>query len=527
MSRAAIRDTITPVEARTTPWWGRIPEILTYPLNTGGMIALVVLTLVAGFEAVGRYGMFRMIGTVIASGVLFSVVFLVIRHSAKGSKEFPAVSEIEDPVDHVLVPGLKVTALGILLYLPAIYCLINGAWGAAQVGGDLMMRGGAAGKPPAAGRPGEPPPIFGVPDGWNASPSDSTDGEESALFDDPEEQAALMRDAAKAAGWLAAAIAAAVVSSLLYPLCLIILAMSGSLRAAIFPWTWFVILKQVPLGYLGLLLGLGAGGVLVAVVTLPLTLLPIPLLPGILATVIRLYVTLCGAHLLGWFVWQNRERLGIGAEPEHREVPVGEVAAMATAAHGAGGAPGYRPAGMVRAGTAPAPVPSAPATEVPGTPPAAAPWDAGQAPQEQEIAGLHARFQAACAARDAATVAQSAPALVDACWEAGDAARAAEVFRGLLSVAPETSLGPERLGRLGKELEAAGDLLAAMTAWRTLALAHPEHPRAPSALWRCVEICDKQNRADWVRSACDAILARYPMSEVAPLAQARLKKLAG
>lgn len=141
--------------------------------------------------------------------------------------------------------------------------------------------------------------------------------------------------------------------------------------------------------------------------------------------------------------------------------------------------------------------------------------------------GLHARFQSACASRDLAAIGRSAPLLADAYWQAGNPLGATQVFRAVMGASPDTPLGAERLARLAKDLEQQeGDLQSAMIAWRTLALQNPDHARAPSALWRCAEICVKLQRLDWAASACQAILARYPMSEVAPLAQQRLKSLA-
>lgn len=276
------------------------------------------------------------------------------------------------------------------------------------------------------------------------------------FFDDPAERAELTTKAAKAAAWLVAAAVAALVCSMIYPLCLIILAMSGSLRVALFPVTWFVILRQVPLGYLGLLIALILGSGASYAVAIP----------------------------LGGMV-------RVGSAPQNAapgELQPDEVA----------GGPPVAPGGW-------------------GTP--------AEAPGGDEIAGLHARFQSACASRDVAAIAQSAPVLVDAYWDAGNSLGAVQVYRALIAVSPETSLGPDRQGRLAKDLETSGDLPAAMTAWRTLALSHPDHLRAPMALWRCVEICAKLDRPDWVASACQAVLARYPMSEVASMAQARLRKL--
>lgn len=514
------------------PWWNRLPQIAMYPFCTSGVIALGAMTVAAIFQKAGRFSAYGLIASFAGTGLIFAVVFLVIRHSARGATEFPAVSEIEDPFDDVLVPGIKVTLLGLLLYAPAIYCFVNGAFGFAGVGGEMMMRGA---KPPGAHQragfglpPGAFPGSGGEPLDFDEDEGEEEESAHDALgfFDSPAEEAELTARAAKAAAWLLAAAVAAAFSSMVYPLCLIVLAMSGSLRMALFPMTWFVILRQVPLGYLGVLAALAIGSGASMVLAFPFRFVPIPFASIVVGSFVRMYFALCGAHLLGWFVFQNRARLGIADEPDRREISVSEVKAAAVA----GGGPQYRPAaGMVRVGTAPPPA-AAPGElrpgEVAGGPPVAPPWgESTGAPGGDEIAGLHARFQSACASRDLAAISQSAPVLVDAYWQAGNAAGAEEVYRALIAVSPETSLGPERQGRIAKELEATGDLQSAMTAWRTLALAHPDHPRAPAALWRCAEICAKLNRQDWVASACQAIIARYPMSEVASMAQARLRKL--
>lgn len=512
------------------PWWNRVPQIAMYPFCTSGVIALGAMTVAAVLQKMGRFSAYGMIASLAGSGLIFAVVFLVIRHSARGSTEFPAVAEIEDPFDDVLVPGIKVTLLGLLLYAPAIYCFVNGAFGFAGVGTEMMMRGA---KPPGAHEragfgltPGAFPGSGGEPIDFDEDEDEEIADEGMGLFDSPDERAEFTGRAAKAAAWLLAAAVAAALSSMVYPLCLIVLAMSGSLRMALFPMTWFVILRQVPLGYLGVLAALVLGSGASIAFAFPFRFVPVPFVPTLAGSVVRMYFALCGAHLLGWFVFQNRARLGIADEPDRREVSVSEVKAAAVA----GAGPQYRPAaGMVRVGTA-APLAAEPGElrpgEVAGGPPVAPPWgDTTAAPGGEEIAGLHARFQSACASRDLAAISQSAPVLVDAYWQAGDAAGAEEVYRSLIAVTPETSLGPERQGRIAKELESSGDLQSAMTAWRTLALAHPDHPRAPTALWRCAEICAKLNRQDWVASACQAIIARYPMSEVASMAQARLRKL--
>lgn len=143
-----------------------------------------------------------------------------------------------------------------------------------------------------------------------------------------------------------------------------------------------------------------------------------------------------------------------------------------------------------------------------------------------DLASLRTIFESACAGGDPSAIEPSAQALVDACWAAGDPASAWAVHATLGRVAPGLSLGPERQARIAKELESlANEPMAAIGAWRTLALAHPDHPRAPSALWRCIDLCEKIGRLDWVKSGCEILIARYPMSEVAPLAEARLKKL--
>lgn len=518
--------------ADVKPWWNRIPSILAYPFSVTGIIAILAMTAASVLRSLGGLSPYGMLALLLGSGMVFSIIFLVIRESAKGATEFPAVDAIEDPFDDLIMPGLKVTILAIVLYLPAIYCAFQGFFGVIDVGSSMMMRGGTSSSvvpggvwplPTNTRRPSAAAtPWSGSPDEFGDDVMSEEERESVPFFDSAEEQNELLTKGAKVAAWFLAAGVAAVLCSLIYPLCLIVLALSGSLQMALFPMTWFVILRQVPLGYLGVLFALGAGSSLCFAATLPFAMIPIPFLPGIAAAAIKMYFALCGAHLLGWFVYQNRARLGISEEPERRDISVAEV----KASFGGPAAPQYRSAGMVRVGTAPNAAPGALAAgEVAGGPPAG--WGAPQesAPGGDEIAGLHARFQAACVSRDIASAAASAPLLLDAYWQSGNVIGAVDVYRALVAVSPETSLGPERQGRIAKELEAAGDLQTAMTAWRTFALSHPDHPRAPTALWRCAEICGKLNRPDWVASACQAIIARYPMSEVAALAQSRMKKL--
>ena len=106
------------------------------------------------------------------------------------------------------------------------------------------------------------------------------------FFDSAEEQNELLTKGAKVAAWFLAAGVAAVLCSLIYPLCLIVLALSGSLQMALFPMTWFVILRQVPLGYLGVLFALGAGSSLCFAATLPFAMIPIPLFSASDSTVL-------------------------------------------------------------------------------------------------------------------------------------------------------------------------------------------------------------------------------------------------
>lgn len=505
-----------------TPWWNRIPSILAFPFDLSGAIALAFMFGASVFQRIGSLGMFGMLGTIIATGAIFSVVFLVIRHSARGATSFPSPGEIEDGIHDVIVPGLKVLALTIALYVPVIYCGLRAVY---SVGAGGLEAYSAAQE--AAQDPFGPPKVRGESgfpfDSEPAGSFSTEEGEdeeaENGFAFDPETEARLREAALAAAFWFAAAVACAVFCSLIYPLCLVVLAMSGSLRTALFPVTWFVILKAVPLGYLGLLAALGAGSGICFALTFPLSRLPVPILPALLSDLIEMYFALCGAHLLGWFVFQNRARLGIADEVPHVATPLQT---------GPAGAPvetmRYAPAGSVRVGIPAGPPvpggPPAPGEILPGAP-APAPWESAAPGGE-----VRARFDAAIAARDAAAAVDSAPHVIDACWNAGDAPGAWSAYDALRKIAPEASLGPERMARLAKELETvARDLEAAMVAWRTLAFVHPDHPRAPNALWRCAEICEKLARPDWARSACDAILARYPMSEVAPMAQQKLKRL--
>lgn len=480
-----------PAANAPVPWWSRIPGILAYPANGRGAIATVFLGVVAWFGGHAGFHPFALFVRLACAGIVFSALFLVTRESADGGTEVPELA-INDVWDDVLVPGLKATALGVFLSLPVLYCLYR-----------LAMTGveGLAGSAFAA-------------------------DEEAA-------REAAMAAAASVAAWIAAAIACGIGAAVLYPLCFIVLAIGRSLRMALFPVVWFSILSQVHVAYLGLLLGVGGLAALGAIASIPFALAGnvIPILPGILSSMVSMYFSLCTAHLLGWFVFQYHARLGYTPSPRETMTidRIQEMNRRAVEEMERARGPGMP--GMVQVGTAGAsyPMPAdggAPVADAAASRAAAsgAPWEA---PQEDEVAGLYARFHAAIAARDLASALASAPLLLDAYWDSGAMAHAHAVYGALATLNPDIALDPPRQARLAKEMEAAGESLAAASAWRALALQHPQHPQAPRALYRCAECYGKAGHPEWEAKALEILLQRYPMSEAAPLAQARLRSLHG
>jgi hypothetical protein len=313
---------------------------------------------------------------------------------------------------------------------------------------------------------------------------------------------------------IAGAIGWAIFAALIHPLAFMVLAIGRSLKMALFPVVWFTILGQVFLPYCGLLLGLALIGAIAAVAQLPFLFAGfIPIVPGIVGRMVSVYFAMCSAHLLGWFVWQYHERLGYKPIPR-----VAEAATLAIAGRpgmmpaAMRGAPGVR-VGAAAAGGAPPPLPQMYEGPPPQDP---IPTDEG------EIAGLAARFASACNARDLASASASAPLLVDARWGMGDLAGAHQVYGQMIALDKDFSFDAVRQLKLAKELELTDPMVAA-TAWRCFAFRNPQHPQAARALFRCGECYSKAGRADWAARAYEVLLQRYPMSDEAGPARAKVK----
>lgn len=495
------------------PWWDRIPQILGYPASVSGILLCVFLGFLSWMgAAVARFGFVSFTGGFAIVGLVFSTLFVVIRESADGRTAIPDLGHVKNLREDVIFPGVKASVLGVLLFLPAIAILIGGigdphpaassTTGAAQVQAQLAH----------AGLP--------IPEAVSI-PTSLEDAEPRSSAETPRDISAgelpAPRRASNRTPRIALLVLAIVIGASLYPLCLLILAMSGSLVSAINPVVWAQILGEVFAPYLGLVAGLGILNGAAAAISAPLLLVSsaIPFAPSILARSVQIYFALCSAHLLGWFVFQYRDRLG--HTPDVREeMDVDRVRRIkeATLAEIARTRPIVEPGLRVGANAGGIGVGASAATTPDSRPPSA-----------DEVAGLGARFSVACAEGDLVSASASAPLLVDAYWQAGDVESPPRLYARLLALDPDFSFDAPRQARLARAIEDAGDAPAAAGAWRALALKHPDHKQAPRALYRCAECHAKSGQSEWARKALQILLDRYPADETAPLAKSRLKSL--
>ena len=493
-----------PIDER--PWWERIPEILLYPASVSGVLATILLGglgwlahFVVAYGAVG-FGSFAILG------LIFSTIFAIIRDSADGSVVFPEIGNYRNAREDVVIPGIKATVLAIVLFLPAIGMMVFGAVSSFE---ESHPPGAPMAAPVDLGKLGEMLNVH-VP----ATPQSVATPAPEPIVVHPHHSPAL-----------AAVVLLSIVAALLYPLCLLILAMSRSLLSAINPIVWGQILAAVGApAWVGLLAGLFGLGVIGAVLSLPLDLLSekVPLVFSLASNVVQMWFTLCGAHLLGLFVWQHRDALGHSADvrEEMNADRVRKIKEATLAEVSRRGARGPVAGGGITVGAAANRVePQMPSTSraVPAAPSDALP------PTPDELAGLGARFAAACASRDLAAATATAPALVDAWWQLGNVPSALAVWYALAAADPDASLDPPRQGRIARQLEDSGNALAAAGAWRSLALKFPDHSQTPRALFRCAECYQKGGRVDWAKSALENLLKRYPASEEAAMAKSKLR----
>ncbi len=543
---------------RIVPWWQRIPAILAYPFTSAGVMALAFLTFVDFFALLASFGPFKLVSMVFTTGFTFAVLFLVIRRCSEGNEKFPSMGDIEDVFDDIVAPGMKVIALTVVLYGPSLFCGVKGGLAAlkgmekglsavadrvttspTETGEDRPIPFGGGpfpgGKPPGF-FPGMAPPDE-VLEAMERGGAMEAEAPPMPMPTPPKILTPEVKDVGKtlliAGGWFFLAGVFALVSSLLYPLAMILLAVSGSLLSAIFPGAWISVLGRVFLSYVGLLVGLFVLSAIYGIARIPLTLMAvaIPFAPLIVLSGVKTYLSICAAQMLGWFVWQNRDRLGIQVT-ERRDVTVEEMRAMASAAARARGAP---PAVARRTASAPAANGGAARTEAgasnaPGGPaigssagfgsprampaiaktaaPAASPPAA--VPTPEAMTQLQEAFTRAWGAGNLAAAQTTAAPFVDGLWALGRREMLPPLYRALQRLSPDASLDPDRQARLAADLESAGEVELALGAWRAMAFVHPGDPRSPDALQRCVDLCVRAGHPDWAESAAKLLHQRYP-----------------
>lgn len=519
------------------PWWKRIPAVLAYPLSVGGILTCVFLGFLNWIgRAVSAFGAVSFTAGGIILGLTVVTVFNAIRASADGSTTLPDWADVRSVREDVIFPGVKAVVLAAVLFVPvialaiaALVSSVSAHANAAMSPASLIMPGSKGADPLAelqklsgSGLPSMPAGLGGE-NPWPGATA--TAAAAATATPEPTPSPSTLEEVRATEGMAGAfaLIALGAGAAFLYPLALLMLAITGSLLAALNPAGWIHILRRAGGSYVGAFVGLLGLGALSSIVALPLRLLgTMPMLPSIAANTIDVYFALCSAHLLGWFLWQNHAALGY--QPNVRqEMDLARVQQIKDATRAEVMRYGGRLTPGPQAGTASATAGGAGGTVVAGA-------GAGVAVQEpafdaDETAGLAARFSSACASRDLASAMASAPLLVDAYLLADQAASAIGVYGQLVALDPDASLDPARQTRIARACEEAGQWLPAASAWRALALRYADAPQAPSALFRCGECYAKAGQAEWAKKAFQIFLQRYPMDPTVGAVQARLKAL--
>ncbi|HVO29110.1 MAG TPA: hypothetical protein VMV18_00140 [bacterium] len=256
----------------------------------------------------GIAGMVTSVAGLVVAGLVVTTVFAVMRASANGHTGMPDWSEFRNLREDVIAPGIKALVLALIFSLPAMAVAMGWVGSAAA---------DAAATKPDAGL-------------GNLDVNSLLNGGGTANLDELQSKLAGAMDGAKKpdAGaaappapeppmrWTALGAGLGLGAAALFPLALLILGISQSLLMALNPVVWAQILKETLASYLGLLFGLAMFGAAGALATWPLHSLSarLPIFPALAAQTIDIYVALCGAHMLGWFVWMNHERLGYTPE---------------------------------------------------------------------------------------------------------------------------------------------------------------------------------------------------------------------
>jgi tetratricopeptide (TPR) repeat protein len=116
--------------------------------------------------------------------------------------------------------------------------------------------------------------------------------------------------------------------------------------------------------------------------------------------------------------------------------------------------------------------------------------------------------------------------LVVACAKLNDSTRALNVYRRLISVEASIDPGAETLLKLADWLYERRQFQESATAYRKLAVLHPEHSDAPHAAYRCAYILNIElGNTPQAAKVYEFIIRSYPKSEYAAKARADLSHL--
>lgn len=100
--------------------WQRTAEIFSFPLRGAGSVGLAMLAI---FSVVVKF--IGPVGWVIATGIFFSFLFNLIRHTSQGKRGFPEVGEYLDFWDNILTPLMRGIAAQLIILVPTIIYVVK------------------------------------------------------------------------------------------------------------------------------------------------------------------------------------------------------------------------------------------------------------------------------------------------------------------------------------------------------------------------------------------------------------------
>ncbi|MBM7059739.1 tol-pal system protein YbgF [Pseudomonas sp. UL073] len=109
--------------------------------------------------------------------------------------------------------------------------------------------------------------------------------------------------------------------------------------------------------------------------------------------------------------------------------------------------------------------------------------------------------------------------------KAKDFDKASQAFTAFLRKYPNSQYAGNAQYWLGEVNLAKGDLQAAGQAFARVSQAYPQHPKVPDSLYKLADVEQRLGRADKAKGILQQIIAQYPGTSAAQLAQRDLQRL--